>query len=57
MACVIMPVYPNAVNSFLERSMVMKTTAVILIPVAIAASQPAEILRLVCATVARILGL
>ena len=35
----------------------MKTTAVILILVAIAASQPAEILRLACATVARILGL
>jgi hypothetical protein len=29
--------------------MVMKTTAVILILVAIAASQPAEILRLACA--------
>ena len=35
----------------------MKTTAVILILVAIAASQPAEILRLACATVAHILGL
>jgi len=49
--------YPNAVNSFLERSMVMKTTAVILILVAIAASQPAEILRLVATALAHILGL
>ncbi len=47
----------NAVNSFLKRSMVMRTTAFILILVAIAASQPAEILRLACAALAHILGL
>lgn len=35
----------------------MKTTAVMLILVAIAASQPAEILRLVCAALAHVLGL
>ena len=52
-----MPACSNAVNSFLERSMVMRTTAFILILVAIAASQPAEILRLVATALARILGL
>ena len=34
----------------------MKTTAVILILVAIAVSQPAEILQLVCVALARLLG-
>ena len=34
----------------------MRTTAVILILVAIAASQPAEIIRLVCVTLAHYLG-
>jgi hypothetical protein len=31
-----------------ERSMIMRTTAALLILVAIAASQPAEILRVLC---------
>jgi len=35
----------------------MRTTAVILILVAIAASQPAEIIRLVCVALAHSLGL
>ena len=46
----------NAVNSFLKRSMDMKTTAVILILIAIAVSQPAEILRLTVTALARLLG-
>jgi len=40
-----------------ERSTIMRTTAVILILVAIAASQPAEIIWLVCVSLAHFLGL